>query len=198
MVLIPASHQIGEWRLLSGGVSRATYSDAYDRWKYYGHATRFLHESELEGNLYNTYFMGGFLGYWLSPRLRVFIDGALLVPPSVMTDYLAVQRNDGGPRYPDTGALLDDYEVDVYLGIGFPARPLANRPWRHTARHLEGNPDWMLVFRNLDSRPSRPDDRDPWPRRREVSRTRNGRTRPLRSARLARGGGRRRSTRRGP
>jgi tetratricopeptide (TPR) repeat protein len=68
-----------------------------------------------------------------------------------MTDYLALQRNEGVPEDSSVGALLDRYEVDVYLGIGFPTPPLANRPRRYTVQHLEKDPDWMLVFRNMDS-----------------------------------------------
>ncbi len=151
LLLVPAFHRIGDWPLLSSGISRATYSDSYDRWKYYGHATRFLHESELEGNLYNSYFMGGFLGYWLAPRMRVFIDGSLNVPPQVMTDYLVLQHNRESSQTTDTESLLDRHEVDVYLGIGLPTPPIANRPRRHTALHLHRHPDWILVFRNLDS-----------------------------------------------
>ena len=151
LLLIPASHRFGDWPLLSSGVSRFTYLDPYDRWKYHGHAARFLRDSELEGNLYNSYFMGGFLGYWLSPRLRVFIDGSLHVSPQTMTDYFALQLNADGSRDFDATALLDRYGVDAYVGIGFPTPRLPNRPWRYTSRHLEGAPDWTLVFRSMQS-----------------------------------------------
>jgi len=91
LLLIPASHQFGQWRLLSSGISTSGYDSPYHRWKYHDRAVHFLRETGLEGNLYNPYSMGGFLGYWLAPRLRLFIDGSLNVPPSVMQDYLAIQ-----------------------------------------------------------------------------------------------------------
>jgi hypothetical protein len=125
--------------------------DPYDRWKYHGHVASFLRDSGIEGNLYNSYYMGGFLGYWLAPRLRVFIDGSLRIPPQVMTDYLSLQAKGGGSADFDATDLLDRYDVDAFVGIGFPTPPLPNRPWRFTARHLEGDPDWILAFRSMQS-----------------------------------------------
>lgn len=150
-VLLPGFYWLGDAPMISQGVSLATYREAYDPGKYHGHAVEFLRESGLEGNLYNSYYMGGFLGYALAPRLRVFIDGSLHVSPRVMEDYLALQLNaDGSERF-DATAVLDRYAVDVYVGIGFPTPPLAHRPWRHTALHLADDPDWIQVFRSMQS-----------------------------------------------
>lgn len=150
-LLIPAWHGMGDGSQVLRGVSLAAYREPHDPWKYHGHAVEFLRTSELEGNLYNSYFMGGFLAYGLAPRLRVFIDGSLHVAPSVMDDYLALQTNGMQSDDLDATALLDRYDVDLYVGIGFPTPPLPNRPWRHTARNLAGHPEWIPVFRSMQS-----------------------------------------------
>lgn len=151
LILIPASHQLGQWRLLSSGISPSSYGDVHHRWKYHARAVRFLRDSALEGNLYNPYSMGGFLGYWLAPRLRPFIDGSLNVPPSVMQDYLAIQASSTGGVSERVTPRLDHYDVDVHLGVGFPVLPPNNRPWRYTARQLLADPDWILVYRDMRS-----------------------------------------------
>ena len=151
LLLVPAWFRIGDWPLLSSGVSMSTYHDSYDRWKYDGYAVRFLQDARLEGNLYNSYFMGGFLGYWLAPRLRTFIDGSLDVSPGVVEDYLALQA--GGLGHPgfDATEALDRHRVDVVVGIGFPTTQTPGRPWRHTTMHLHERPGWVLVFRSMQS-----------------------------------------------
>ncbi len=150
-VLLPGFFWLGDGPMLSKGVSLAGYRDAYDPGKYHGHAVEFLRDAGLEGKLYNSYFMGGFLGYALAPKLRSFVDGSLHVSPHVMEDYLALQLNaDGSERF-DATDVLDRYAVDVYFGIGFPTPPLAHRPWRHTALHLADDPDWIRVFRSMQS-----------------------------------------------
>lgn len=151
LLLIPTSHQFGQWRLLSSGISTVDYGRPYHRWKYHDHAVHFLRETGLEGNLYNPYSMGGFLGYWLAPRLKTFIDGSLNVPPSAMQEYFAIQANSAEGEGGSATSRLDHYAVDVYLGIGFPTLPPVNRPWRYTTRHLLGDPDWILVYRDMRS-----------------------------------------------
>ena len=165
LVCVPAYWRLGDWPLLSRGVTLESYCDAYDRWKYHGHSVGFLRDAHLEGHLFNSYFMGGFLGYQLAPRMQVFIDGSLNVSPDVMNDYFTLQSRGLLPagrlpeNTPDAAkgvpvelqSLLDRYEVDVWLGIGFPTPPLPNRPWRFTARHLEHEPGWLLAFRSMQS-----------------------------------------------
>jgi hypothetical protein len=148
-LLVLASGPMGDWPLLSSGVSRETYLDSYDRWKYHDHAVGFLRESGLEGHVFNGYPLGGFLGYWLAPGLRVFIDGSLGVPPEVMTHYLSIQANEAGLPGQAVTDLLDRLGVDAFFGLGFPVLQSKNRPWRFTTRHLDGDRDWVLVFRDL-------------------------------------------------
>jgi hypothetical protein len=47
----------------------------YDRSKYHNNAVDFLKILGVEGNIFNPYYLGGFLSYRLNPKVRVFIDG---------------------------------------------------------------------------------------------------------------------------
>jgi hypothetical protein len=68
-----------------------------------------------------------------------------------LEDYLAIQGNSTGNDTEGVTSRLDQYAVDVYLGVGSPTLPPINRPWRYTARHLLGDPGWILVFRDMRS-----------------------------------------------
>jgi hypothetical protein len=48
-------------------------------------------------------------------------------------------------------ALLDRQRVDLFLGSGYPIEATPGRPIPCTTRHLEHEPGWLLVFRNLQS-----------------------------------------------
>ena len=83
------------------------FADAFVKPKYRVAGVAFLRESGLEGNLYNNYNMGGFLGYWLAPRLRTFVDGRTEhYPPELLDDYAAVERRRGRLPGEDVGDLL--------------------------------------------------------------------------------------------
>jgi hypothetical protein len=114
--------------------------------KFHSEGVHFLAESKLEGNLFNSYAMGGFLGYWLSPRLRTFVDGrAEHYGNDVYLDYSAVTKMLGrkpGETFLD---ILDRRNVDIFFGIGFPG-------WWHsvyTTTHLDRVPGWLLVSRSF-------------------------------------------------
>jgi hypothetical protein len=114
--------------------------------KFHVEGVYFLAESRLEGNLFNSYAMGGFLGYWLSPRLRTFVDGrAEHYDNDVYLDYSAVTKMLGrkpGETFLD---ILDRRSVDIFFGIGFPG-------WWHsvyTTTHLDRVPGWLLVSRSF-------------------------------------------------
>jgi hypothetical protein len=152
VIAVPAFVAWGDWPMISRGLSLASYAQPYPANKLDGHAVWLLADSGLEGNLFNDYDQGNFLGYWLAPRLRVFLNGSLNVPPAVMQARKAVRRH----RPADAGAesltaLLDRYDVDVFLGSGLPVLPPPGRPDVHTTTHLEGEPGWILLFRNLRS-----------------------------------------------
>ena len=77
---------------------RAVFMDE----RYCGPGMRFLADSGLQGKLYQPFNDGGFLGYFLAPRLRTFIDGRLdHVPARVLDDYLAIRKlSRDGPTAP--------------------------------------------------------------------------------------------------
>ena len=121
----------------------------YAAGKYYTQGVVFLKDSGVEGNLFNDYHTGGFLGYWLAPRLRTFIDGRNeAYPPRVFADWIAIQRRRGLPREPFLRAL-DRRRVDLFFGTGLPLGPKAGLPVDTTA-HLERAPGWIPVFRNVN------------------------------------------------
>jgi hypothetical protein len=106
----------------------------------------FLRDAELEGRLWNDYADGNVLGYWLAPRLRVFLNGSLNVPKSVMRASMEIRAGAGGADASLT-ETLDRYGIDVFLGTGLPVVP-GPRSAPATTTRLEGAPDWLLVFRS--------------------------------------------------
>ena len=117
---------------------------ALEKYDYQG--VEFLRLVEAEGRLYNPYYMGGFLGYWLSPRLRVFIDGRSMdYPRAVFAEAFAIQREAGvspGESFVD---VLERRSVDWFFGRGFPFT--ASRIY--TTSQLEGVPGWIPVSRSI-------------------------------------------------
>ena len=117
--------------------------------KFYIEGTQFLRDTGVEGRLFNDYGKGGFLGYWLSPRLSTFIDSRTEhYPPNVMSEYSRITRVKelGGRRtFLD---ILDRRSVDFFFGIGMPVG-LLNRAGGSTTSHLEGIPGWIVVSRSL-------------------------------------------------
>ncbi len=114
-------------------------------------ATRFLLEAGLRGKLYNAYVDGGFLGFWLAPRLRTFIDGRTeRYPRAVMDDYMAVKDGRGtrdGESFVD---VLERRGVDVFVGVGLPVERLPGDVLPYTTAHLERTAGWILAFRTVD------------------------------------------------
>ena len=119
--------------------------------KYHAEGVRFLARTGLRGNLYNSYWMGGFLGYWLAPGLRTFIDGRVEhYLPDVQEDASTIAARRVLPPEQSFLGVLDRRRVDVFFGVGLP--PTRVGPWAgvYTAAHLEGRDDWVLVFRAVD------------------------------------------------
>jgi hypothetical protein len=119
--------------------------------KYYSHAVWFLSDAELEGNLFNDYYMGGYVGFWLTPRIRAFVNGTLNFPAEVGADLGAIKEQRGALPGETFLEVLDRREVDLFVGIGLPiARdPLLARVY--TTPFLTGAAGWTLVFRDLRS-----------------------------------------------
>lgn len=112
--------------------------------RYCGPGMRFLADAALEGRLYQPFNEGGFLGWFLAPRLRTFIDGRLdHVPARVLDDYLAIRRaSRDGPSAPLRG-LLDDWGIDVFFADSFPE---SLYPDRASGFHLRRMPEWLPVY----------------------------------------------------
>ena len=115
------------------------------------HAVWLLRDAGLEGNLFGSYSAGGFLGFWLAPRLRVSWNGSLNLSAAEMRANLALRERSGTPEQPDFLALLDEQRVDLFLGTGYPVAARANRPLGYTTTHLEAAPGWIPIFRSLRS-----------------------------------------------
>jgi hypothetical protein len=147
-LLIPGFAFLGPWPMISNGVHSQTYARAYPAAKYHAHATWFLRDTGLEGRLWNDYSTGNFFGYWLAPTLRVFINGSLNVPPDVMAARQSVRRREPDPK--GWKHWLDRYDIDVFVGTGVPTFTVG-RPDIATSAHLEQEPDWIPIFRNLRS-----------------------------------------------
>ncbi|MCH7598277.1 MAG: tetratricopeptide repeat protein [Myxococcales bacterium] len=153
LVLLVGFIQFGDWP----GVSRSIpptlqqFAQPYFAAKYQAHAAWMLDDANLEGNLFNEYYMGGFLGYWLAPRLRTFVNGSLNVSRDAMDANLPIREHRGVLAGESFLELLDRQGIDVFLGMGLPRLKLGNRPWYHTTAHLENTPGWILVFRNITS-----------------------------------------------
>ena len=69
-------------------------------------------DAGVEGRLFNSYFMGNFLGYWLSPELRAFVNGSLNLPPQTMRDGRALMARTGRGEEMSFTELLDHHSID--------------------------------------------------------------------------------------
>lgn len=122
------------------------FSMPYRSHKFHVEGVYFLAGSGLEGKLFNSYAMGGFLGYWLAPRLRTFIDSrAEHYDSDVYLDYSAVTEMLGAKPGESFLDVLDRRGVDIFFGIGF-------QGWWHTVfttNHLDAVPGWLLVSRSF-------------------------------------------------
>jgi hypothetical protein len=118
---------------------------------YHPLGVRFLRATGVEGRLFNSYEEGGFLGFWLAPQLRTFIDSRTEhYTRAVAVDYTNVneQRGDApGRTFLD---VLDRYRVDVFVGQGLPLQRLRAEHANYTTAHLEDAPGWIPVFRTHD------------------------------------------------
>jgi len=151
VLIVPAFVRSGDWRLISGTIPRSwsEYAGPFLTAKYHVGSVWLMADAKLEGKLWNEYFLGGFLGYWLAPQAREFVNGSLNLPREALAAQVALQRGEG--LSPDEGflALLDRYEVDLFFGIGLPQVPRANRPWLYSTGHLERAPGWIPIYRDL-------------------------------------------------
>ncbi len=83
----------------------------YDRSKYHGMAVDFLKDTGVQGNIFNPYFMGGFLSYRLNPKVRVFIDGRFEhYTEAVNRDFAEIKN-----VRPHFQELIRKYGIDLFF-----------------------------------------------------------------------------------
>ena len=143
----------GDWPVITRFLPRsaAGYAVPYASPKYLGEPVWLLRDAELEGNLYADYFLGGFAGFWLAPRVRTLSNGTLNVAPETLRAAAALQRRRGlteGESFPE---LLDRLAVDLFFGIHLPDTGNPHRPEISTTAHLDATPGWVPLFRNLNA-----------------------------------------------
>lgn len=156
LALLPTFVLAGAWPMLSRGIALGEgflqrYRPAYPPGKYYASAVWFLEDSGLEGRLFNEYALGGFVGFWLAPELRAFVNGTLNLPPAALEAQQALGEGRGQRPGESFLELLDRYRVDVFFGVGAPALPRGARPVVYSTSLLEGTPGWLLVYRDQRS-----------------------------------------------
>jgi hypothetical protein len=112
--------------------------------RYCGPGMRFLADAGLEGRLYQPFNEGGYLGYYLAPRLRTFIDGRLdHVPAEVLDDYLAIRRASRDGPSARLRDRLDRWGVDVFFADTFPESQYPDRASGFQLRRL---PEWQPIY----------------------------------------------------
>jgi hypothetical protein len=151
LALVPGFLYHGDWPMISKGIHRAWYARAYSATKFHAHAVWFMKDAGLEGRLFNDYSTGNFLGYWVTPQLRVFINGSLNVPLEVMNASRSLMGRTGSGDGQTFLELLDEQGIDVFFGVGTPWLSLPGRPTKSTTTHLEHASGWTPVFRNMRS-----------------------------------------------
>jgi hypothetical protein len=153
LVLAVAFFRVGDGRRWLAALPRTPhgYAAPFDAARYFAHSAWLIEDAELEGRLFADYFLGGFLGYWLAPRVRCFANGSLNVAPETMSANLPLRLGRGEREGESFLALLDRHGIDLYLGTRLPEEGPVGRPWFATTTLLEGAPGWVTVFRNLDS-----------------------------------------------
>jgi hypothetical protein len=153
LALAAAFVEVGDWPAISRNVSVSGYAKPYPVGKYYSHAIWLLADSDVRGNLYHDYFLGGFAGYWLAPEVRSMMNGTLNFPSEIFDAWSAIAQRRGQRPGEDFPALLDRLGIDLFLGIGMPEAGLPGRRrryWITTTTHLEDTPGWIPIFRNLE------------------------------------------------
>lgn len=147
VLLVPAFVSYGDWPMISRGVQRVRYAEPYPATKSYAHAVWFLQDAQLEGRLFNGYESGNFLGFWLAPRMQVFVNGSLNFPKHIMQARIQIERRLGATPAESFTDTLDRLGIDVFFATGLPVVRPPNRPAIHTTTHLEATGGWLLVFR---------------------------------------------------
>jgi hypothetical protein len=150
-IVLVAFTRIGDWPMISRLVPRtlAGYAEPYRVAKYEGHVVWMLEDAGLEGTIFADYHLGGFLGYWLAPRIRTLVNGTLNVPAVVIDSNRPLRERRGRVPGQTFLELLDEQGLDLYLGIRLPKIVTRARPTFYSTAHLERAEGWIPIFRNL-------------------------------------------------
>lgn len=140
----------GDWPLVSRAIG-AGFDVPYHASRYYAHSMWFLADSQVEGRIYNDYPLGGFMSFWLTPRLQMASSGTMNVEREAMETNFAVASRVPAREGEDYAAMLDRMGFDLFLGAGLPLARGPGQPVASTIRHLEGEPGWMPVYRGMRS-----------------------------------------------
>lgn len=153
LLLVPAFFRAGDWPIVARAIPTDVHQYAvdYPSEKYHAHAVWLLDDAGISGNLYAEYYLGGFLGFWLAPELRSFVNGSLNVRKEAINANLPIRERRGRTSEESFSELLDAQGIDVFMGIRLPRAPSNARPWFHTTAHLEGEAGWVQIFRNLNT-----------------------------------------------
>lgn len=144
---------VGDWVLVSRSFRApgADYRVPYYPGKFDAHAVWFLADSGLEGRIYNDYPLGGFMSFWLAPKIQMSSSGTMNVAREAMLANLAIASRARVEEGEDFAELLDRQGLDLFLGTGLPIEAIEGRRDPSTLHHLEGEAGWILVFRSLRS-----------------------------------------------
>jgi hypothetical protein len=80
-------------RLQRENLGRQAYAASLDARLFPVEATRLLASTGLEGNLFHPYEWGGYLGFWLWPACRVFIDGRTVMFADIIPERWRAERD---------------------------------------------------------------------------------------------------------
>ena len=120
------------------------WESTYDERKFRKNAADFLHHLDIGGNLYNPYYLGGYLAWRLSPRYKTFLDGRHdRYPAQLYADSQTLQAGNTGQlraieRYPFDAFLVPVNQASIRLRLG-----LAELGWvkvfndRHTVVYVQ-------------------------------------------------------------
>ncbi|MBP7148128.1 MAG: tetratricopeptide repeat protein [Acidobacteria bacterium] len=105
-----------------------------------GPAADFLEQNPVQGQVFNSMELGGYLIWRWYPARKVFVDGRLDVYGRELFDvYAATLRSQADPD-----AVARRFDIGCFL-ISQPNRDAASAPW-YLGRTLARNPGWALVF----------------------------------------------------
>jgi len=91
--------------------NKTYFTTTVDKIKYHEKAVKYLKDKQIKGQIFNPYFMGGFLSFHLYPNIKTFIDGRFEhYCETVNQDYYHIIQAENNLKY-----LLDKYQIDIFF-----------------------------------------------------------------------------------